>query len=116
MNPRLGHEVSASPADLPHFRFSEEHLARIAARRAFVELKTTFMRAAIDAAGPTGELLRRRVRDADEALQLWRLRFSLLAALPAQHERTEQHRAELMRQLDSVFPDTGPEAGFAPLL
>ena len=97
------------------FGLPEEQLARIAARRAFVELKTSFMRAAIDACGPTSDQLRRLVRDADEALQLWRLRLALLAALPANHARTEQHRSELLRQLDSVFPDTGPETSFVPL-
>jgi hypothetical protein len=114
MTPQHG-QPSAPPAELPGFGLPEDRLARIAARRAFVELKTSFMRAATDAAGPAGDMLRRRVRDADEALQLWRLRTVLLAALPAGHARTEQHRAELLRQLDSVFPDTGPETTFAPL-
>jgi hypothetical protein len=96
------------------FGLPEDRLARIAARRAFVELKTSFICAASDACGPTGELLRRKVRDADEALQLC-LRLALLAALPIGHERTAQHRSELLQQLDSVFPDSGPETGFVPL-
>ena len=114
MNPSLARDNPA-PFDLPGFGLPEDRLARIAARRAFVELKTSFMRAASDAGGPSGELLRRKVRDADEALQLWRLRVALLAALPSGHERTAQHRSELLRQLDSVFPDSGPETGFVPL-
>jgi hypothetical protein len=114
MNPHLT-GGNFAPIDLPGFGLPDDRLARIAARRAFVELKTSFMRAASDACGPTSELLRRKVRDADEALQLWRLRIALLAALPSDHERTAQHRSELLRQLDSVFPDSGPETGFVPL-
>jgi hypothetical protein len=114
MNPDIALGNSAL-FDLPGFGLPEDRQARIAARRAFVELKTSFMRAASDACGPTGELLRRKVREADETLQLWRLRVALLAALPSGHERTAQHRSELLRQLDSVFPDSGPETGFVPL-
>ncbi len=114
MNPSFARDNTAL-FERPGFGLPEDRLARIAARRAFVELKTSFMRAASDASGPTGELLRRKVRDADEALQLWRLRVALLAALPSGHERTAQHRSELLRQLDSVFPDSGPETGFVPL-
>jgi hypothetical protein len=115
MNPAARPEMLGAPPHLPGFGVPEERLARIAARRAFVELKTSFMRAAADACGPGGELLRRKVREADEALQLWRLRVALLAALPTGHERTAAHRLELLHQLDSVFPDSGPETGFVPL-
>jgi hypothetical protein len=115
MNPSL-FLGGAAPHDPLSVNAPEDRLTRIAARRAFVELKTSFMRAASDACGPSGELLRRKVRDADEALQLWRLRLALLAALPKGHERTAQHRSELLQQLDSVFPDSGPETGFVPLL
>ena len=104
-----------SPADLPGFGLPEDRQARIAARRAFVELKSSFMNAASEACGPTADLLRRKVRGADEALQLWRLRLALLAALPADEERFARSREELLRHLDSVFPDSGPETGFVPL-
>jgi hypothetical protein len=114
MNPSFA-RADAALLDPPGFGPPEDRLARIAARRAFVELKTSFMRAASDACGPSGELLRRKVRDADESLQLWRLRVALLAALPSGHERTALHRSELLHQLDSVFPDSGPETGFVPL-
>ena len=113
MNARPAFEFS--PIDLPGFGLPEDRLARIAARRAFVELKSSFMSAASEACGPTAELLRRKVRAADEALHLWRLRVALLAALPADEERSARQRQELLRQLDSVFPDSGPETGFVPL-
>ena len=104
------------PVDLPGFGLPEDRLARIAARRAFVELKSSFMNAASEACGPTAELLRRKVRAADEALQLWGLRLALLAALPVDKEQSAQQRQALLRQLDSVFPeDRGPETGFVPL-
>jgi hypothetical protein len=83
-----------------------ERLARIAARRAFVELKSTFMRAAADIDGAVGEDLQRKVRQASEPVQLWRLRGSVLMALHAHHERTPIHRIELRRQLDSIFADS----------
>lgn len=104
-----------SPVDLPGFGLPEDRLARIAARRAFVELKSGFMSAASEACGPSAERLRRKVRSADEALQLWGLRLALLAALPVDKERSARQRQALLRQLDSVFPDSGPETGFVPL-
>ena len=65
-----------SPADLPGFGLPEDRQARIAARRAFVELKSSFKNAATVPCGPT---------------------------------------ADLLRQLDSVFPDSWPETSFVPL-
>lgn len=95
----------------PAFDTAEgERLARIAARRAFVELKTTFMRAAADIDGALGERLQRQVRQASEPVQLWRLRGTVLAALGDHHERSPVHRIELRRQLDSIFTDSS----FAP--
>jgi hypothetical protein len=81
-----------------------QRLARIAARRAFVEMKQAFMRAAADVDGPVGELLQRKTRLAAEPTDLWRLRAALLASLPSHHQRTPLHRLELHRQLDSLFP------------
>ena len=113
MNAQRAFEFSA--VDLPGFGLPEDRLARIAARRAFVELKSSFISAASEVCGPTAELLRRKVRAADQALQLWGLRLALLAALPADEERSAHQRQALLRQLDSVFPDSGPETGFVPL-
>lgn len=83
-----------------------ERLARIAARRAFVELKTSFMRAAADIDGAVGERLQHQVRQATVPVQLWRLRGAVLNALRAHHERTPVHQIELSRQLDSIFADS----------
>jgi hypothetical protein len=83
-----------------------ERLARIAARRAFVELKTSFMRAAADIDGAPGERLQRQVRQASEPVQLWRLRGAVLMALRERHGHATVHHLELRRQLDSIFADS----------
>jgi hypothetical protein len=99
-------ELGARAETHTAFDLPNERIARIAARRAFVELKMTFMRAAADIDGSLGERLRRQVRHASEPVQLWRLRAAVLAALRANHERTPVHRVELRRQLDSIFADS----------
>ena len=93
----------------------EERHARIAARRAFVEMKLCFMRAAADIEGAIGESLQFRVRQASEAVELWRLRSAILADLPEQHERTRTHRFELHRQLDSIYPETAVSSLYSHL-
>jgi hypothetical protein len=92
----------------PHtaFNLPDERIARIAARRAFVELKLCFMRAAADVDGSLGVRLQQQVRRASEPVQLWQLRAAVLAALLDRHERTPIHRIELRRQLDSIFTDS----------
>jgi len=112
--------ASAYETELRHatrdgFGLPDERLARVAARRAFVELKQSFMRAVADVEGSSGELLQRKVRQASEAIELWRLRALVLESLPPQHPHTAAHRIELRRQLDSVFPDHGVDTGFLPL-
>jgi hypothetical protein len=86
------------------FGLPADRLARMAARRAFVEMKQVFMRAAADIDGSVGEMLQQRVRMANQPVELWRIRAVLLASLPSGHERALVHRIELHRQLDSLFP------------
>lgn len=93
----------------------EDRLARMAARRAFVDMKQVFMRAAADVEGTVGDMLRQRVRNANEPVELWRLRAVLLASLPRTHERTLTHRIELHRQLDSLFPFNECDTEVVPL-
>lgn len=99
-------------ADLPLFGMPEDRLARVAARRAFVEMKACFMRAAAEIEGSTGALLQRKVRLAGEVIELWRLRHAVVAALPLS---AEMHRRELRQQIDSAFPEGGGNTGFVPL-
>ena len=85
---------------LPHDR-----AARIAARRAFVDMKQLFMRAAEHLEHGKGAWLRAQVRAAEDPTDLWVLRNPLLTALRLEDDRTRALRAELYRSLDSVFPD-----------
>lgn len=92
-----------------------ERLARMAARRAFVEMKTSFMRAVAGIDGHAGAVLQRRVRSASEVVELWRLRHAVLDALPRDKIESEYHRQELLYQIDSAFPEGGGPTAFVPL-
>jgi hypothetical protein len=91
------------------FNLPDARVTKIAERRAFVDLKMCFMRAAADIDGPLGERLQRVVRHAREPVQLWRLRGAVLAALRDNDARSHVHRIELRRQLDSIFADSSYE-------
>lgn len=90
-----------------HAGLLQERLARIAARRAFVEMKQSYMSAASDIASATAALLQHKVRRASEPWELWSLRAVILASLPADHERTVRHRMKLEREFDSIFSSSG---------
>lgn len=79
---------------------SDERLARLATRRAFVEMKQQFIRAAGCVRGSMGPLLQRQVRLATEAADLWRVGEHLYEALP---KDAELERHALRHQLDSAF-------------
>jgi hypothetical protein len=99
-------EPALSPtiqAPVPGVGMPQERLARIAARRAFVEMKQSYMDAASDIDSATGGLLQQRVRRADEPWELWSLRAVILASLPSDHARTRTHRMKLEREFDSIF-------------
>lgn len=102
-----------------------ERAARIAARHAFVQMKRSFIDAAALVPGSIGELLRGKIRQAHEPLDLWHLREVLLALLPdsdpatgatapaAQgsgemsiEHRAARCRADVQRHLESVFVDS----------
>jgi hypothetical protein len=87
----------------PSLGLQQERLARIATRRAFVEMKQSYMNAASDIASVTGDLLQYKVRKASEPWELWSLRAVILASLTADHERTVGHRMKLEREFDSIF-------------
>ena len=94
----LSRKPSAASMGMP-----AERLAHIAARRAFVEMKQSYMDAASDIASTTAELLRSRVRKASEPWELWSVRAVILASLTADHERTLSHRMKLQREFDVIF-------------
>jgi hypothetical protein len=92
---------------MPGSGLTRELLARIAARRAFVEMKQSYMSAASDIAGATAAMLQDKVRRTREPWELWSLRAVILASLPADHERTSSHRLKLEREFDSIFSSSG---------
>jgi len=98
-------------AGLPHDRAS-----RLAARRAFVELKLTFMDAVISLPSQAGDRLRSLVRTAEEPLDLWLLRAPLFAALAGPDPELRLQRQRLRRSLDALFPNTEVEgtSAFTP--
>jgi len=102
------HFISPPPTPiLPGPGLPQERHARIAARRAFVELKHRFMVAVDALSGMRGDWLRYQVRQAHEPVDLWLLRGAVFAALDKRDESTRRTRHDLHRSLDSVFPDSG---------
>ena len=100
----------AMPGGMP-----ADRAARIAARRAFVEMKQLFLFAAETVEDRKGAWLRHQVRQAGDPVDLWLLRGPLLASLRlCDQAATRQLRAALYRQLDSTFPEAfGVGHGFA---
>jgi len=90
----------------------EDRQARSAARRAFVNLKQTYLTAIEALPGPRAEWLRFRVRHAAEPADLWQLRAAVFDALPRQDHGAE--RDSLQRGIESVFPANHANSGFAP--
>lgn len=105
--------MDAPHVDLSFNRFQEyeafgpaqEKLARVAARRAFVELKNGFMRAAADIEGNVGAVIQHEVRRSSQVIELWRLRRALFDALADSPRGAEAHRRELMQLLDDALAD-----------
>jgi len=86
--------------------------ARLATRRAFVELKLTFMQALADV--PDAGWLHAQVRAAEAPVDLWLLRAPVFAALAGADPDYRQRRRLLRRGLDSIFPDLEPGSAFVP--
>ena len=119
-----GPAVPAARAPLPaaaprHFQAREalrgigmpqDRHARIAARRAFVNLKLPFLIALLALPGGHGDWLRHQVRRAEDPADLWLLRGLVLDTLPG-----GAGRAALLRDLHTLFPPRSPDSGFTPL-
>lgn len=91
----------------------QDRLARVAARRAFVEMKQCFMRAVADAEGAHVPLLQRHVRQTSEVMDLWVLREVVIESLPRDSMVGERHRRELRAHLDATFPEGADEGRLA---
>lgn len=90
-----------------------DRAARLAARKAFVDLKLTFLHILHDATDV--EWLRTQVRAAEEPLDLWLLRGPVFAALAGPAAELRQRRQQLRRGLDTVFPELEPPSAFSVL-
>jgi hypothetical protein len=99
-------------AGLPGAGLPGDRGARLAARRAFVDLKLTFIQALQGASGV--DWLAAQVRAAEEPVDLWLLRAPVFSALSGADPERRHRRQQLRRSLDSVFPDLKSPSSFAP--
>ena len=101
-------QIFASPGlpGLPGAGLPHDRLARLAARRAFVDLKAMFMSAVAPLPGTQGDWLRTQVRGAEEPIDLWLLRAPVLQALNQRDEVTRSWRRRLKRSLEQLFPES----------
>jgi hypothetical protein len=83
-----------------------DRAARLAARKAFVEMKQIFIRAVEPLPAAKGAWLRQQVRAATDPMDLWLLRGPVLAALFQDDRSTRDLRAAIYRGLDDLFPDS----------
>lgn len=90
-----------------------DRAARLAARKAFVDLKLTFLHILRDT--PDVDWLRTQVRAAEEPQDLWLLRGPVFAALSGSAAEFRARRQQLRRGLDSVFPELEPPSAFSVL-
>jgi hypothetical protein len=88
----------------------QDRRARIAARRAFVNLKQTYLLALQVLPGSRGDWLRHQVHRAEDPIDLWLLRGLVFDAMPG-----GAGRAALQRELHTLFPPRSPQSGFTPL-
>jgi hypothetical protein len=100
---------------LPGCGLPQERLARIAARRAFVEAKQCFALCvdALDPGAPLSAWLTQEVRRAKEPEDLWLLRNAVYAGL--RRERLPLAGA-LRRVLETLFAERGAPSGFGDTL
>jgi hypothetical protein len=84
-----------------------DRLARVAAGRAFVALKLSFLYVVDGLEGH--EELKSHVQRAEEPIDLWALRAPVFAALTGEQAHRRSHRQLLIRSLDSMFPAAPPQ-------
>jgi hypothetical protein len=102
--PSIGLPASGDPRD-----------ARIALRRAFAELKQTFLAAVADLQDAQAAWLCAQVRSAEQPVDLWLLRAPLFEALSGADPERRRRRQMVRRGLDSLFHDSeplGPSSAF----
>ena len=92
------------PCDDAESGMPADRQARLAARRAFVALKLSFLYVVDGLPGPS--TLRRQVRLAESPNDLWALRAPVFAALAGTDAAQTGRRQLLNRSLDSMFGPT----------
>ena len=97
-----------------HVGMPGDRNARLAARRAFVELKVTLMQALADLTDARFDWLRNQVRGTEEPVDLWLLRAPVFVALSGPEPEFRRRRQLVRRALDSVFHDSEPPSTFGP--
>ncbi|MBI5717056.1 MAG: hypothetical protein HZC37_05135 [Burkholderiales bacterium] len=90
-----------------------DRLAAIAARRAFVALKLTFVDAAAKVDGAHAHWLRQQVRAAEEPVDLWLLRAPLFSGLAGGQPERRQLRQRVRRALEAAFSEPQPSTAFS---
>ncbi len=100
---------------LPGAGLPGDRMARLAARKAFVELKLGFIDAVDLLQGRDADWLRQQVRHAEEPVDLWMLRGPIFDALRGNEPERRVARLRLRRGIDSLFPDTAPASAFGSL-
>jgi hypothetical protein len=108
-----GPRYHPSRASLTGVGLPGDRMARMAARRAFLDLRATYLQAIEPLPGPRADWLRNQVRRAQEPADLWMLRAAVFEALPAQSWRAQRER--LQHSIDSMFPRTAQDSGFSSL-
>ncbi len=99
-------------AALPGAGLPGDRMARLAARKTFVELKLGFIDVVKTLSGRDADWLRDQVRHAEEPVDLWLLRGPLFDALSGNEPERRIARMRLRRSLDTLFPDIMPASGF----
>jgi hypothetical protein len=90
----------------------QERAARVAARRAFVDLKLTYLEAlnSLGEAVPA-DWLRLQVTHAEDPVDLWLLRAPMFAALSGLQPERRRQRQALRRALETLFPEGEADPG-----
>jgi hypothetical protein len=109
----LPHQPNAPRHFSPGAGLPSDRATRFAARKAFVDLKLTFLHTLQGT--PHADWLRALVRAAEEPVDLWLLRAPVLAALSGTQAEQRARRQMLRRGLDSVFPELAEPSAFVPL-
>ncbi|MBL8326544.1 MAG: hypothetical protein JNJ89_16445 [Rubrivivax sp.] len=107
---------SAPPRDYTAgFGVAQDRAATLAARRAFVALKLTFLDATSALAGAEAQWLCEQVRAAEEPVDLWLLRAPLFSSLAGPDPERRRLRQRVRRALEALFGEPQPTTAFASL-